>query len=169
MNLPACAIALALLLAGAARAEDPLSLAHRESSVSLGGGFSYELLGLNLAHRREHLEGFLGLGLLSFLAPGASIGGRYYLGPDGTGFFFALNLAFHGWKGGLFDSNGSTGGLTLWATITPGYRLAWDHFFLQAAIGGGLFYTSHDWPTPPSQTKGVGLLPDAMLAAGWRF
>jgi len=92
MRRAAAAAVCALLLASAARGED--RFADRESAISLGGGLAYEFVGVNLALRRKNFEGYLGLGLLSVL-PGVAIGGRYYLRPDGTGFFFALNLAGH--------------------------------------------------------------------------
>jgi hypothetical protein len=47
--------------------------------------------------------------------------------------------------------------------------VAWEHFFLQAAIGGGVGYVSTSWTTPPSPTHDWGLIPDAALAAGFRF
>src|SRR5438067_2541881 len=67
------AFALAILLAaGAARADNEISL-------SLGGGWAYELVGFNIAARSGHYEGYAGLGLLSALrgiARGAFIRGR---------------------------------------------------------------------------------------------
>jgi hypothetical protein len=155
----------ALLVAGAARAE-PAS--NSEFSVSLGGGLAYEIFGLNFAYRSEHVEGYLGLGGLSFL-PGIAAGARWFLRPDGDGFFVGINLAAHTWKGGLFDSNGSTGGRLFWATLTPGYRWAWEHFFLQAAIGGGVVYSMTFWKTPPSPDRNWNPTVDAVLAAGVRF
>jgi hypothetical protein len=155
----------ALLVAGAARAEPARN---SEFSISLGGGLAYEGLGLNLSFRSEHVEGYLGLGLFSFL-PGVAAGARWFLRPDGDGFFVGLNLAGHTWTGGLFDSNGSTGGRAFWATLTPGYRATFDSFFLQAALGGGISYAMTFWTTPPSPTRGWGPIPDAALAAGFRF
>jgi hypothetical protein len=155
----------ALLFAGAARAEPARN---SEFSISLGGGLAYEVLGLNFSYRSEHVEGYLGLGWFSLL-PGVAAGARWFPRLDGDGFFVGLNLAAHTWTGGLFDSNGSTGGQAFWATLTPGYRVAWEHFFLQAAIGGGVGYVSTSWTTPPSPTHDWGLIPDAALAAGFRF
>ena len=90
------------------------------------------------------------------------------LRPDGTGFFLALNLAGHA-DNVRIDASGSTGGRLFWATITPGFRLAWDSFFLQAALGAGAVYDQTYWTTPPSPTGGWQILPDAMIAAGFRF
>jgi hypothetical protein len=155
----------ALLVAGAARAE-PASKS--EFSISLGAGGAYDVLGLNLAYRSQHVEGYLGLGWFSFL-PGIAAGARWFLRPDGDGFFVGINLAGHTWKGGFFDSNGSTGGQLFWATLTPGYRATFGSFFVQAALGGGIAYWMTSWTTPPSPTRGWAPSPDAALAAGFRF
>ena len=161
----AIALCCGFLLAGAARAEEKAY--ERETSISLGGGFAYEILGLNVALRREHVEGYVGIGLLSFLK-GLAAGGRYYLRPDGAGFFLALNLGAHA-DNIRIDAADSTGGRLFWATLTPGYRLASGGFFLQIAIGGGLVFDRTYWSTPPLVTGGWQALPDAMLAAGGRF
>ena len=155
-----------LLVGGAARAAD--DHAGTEFSLSLGAGLAYELAGFNFAVRRGHFEGFLGAGLLT-LIPGFSAGARWFLQPDVGGFFVGLNLGAHAWTGGLFDADGSTGGSAFWATVTPGYRWAWEQFFLQAAIGGGLVYNVTSWSTPPSPRRRLFPYPDAMLAAGIRF
>lgn len=55
-----------------------------------------------------------------------------------------------------------------WATLTPGYRQSWEHFFLQAALGGGVGYQLEIDRFAPA-TKSWFPVPDAMLAAGARF
>jgi len=155
------AFALAILLAaGAARADNEISL-------SLGGGWAYELVGFNFAARSGHYEGYAGLGLLSALR-GIALGGRYFFRDDGTGFFLGLNTAAHA-DTVRIDESDSTGGRLFWATLTPGYRATFGSFFLQAAIGGGVFYSITFWSTPPSPTKDWGAFPDAALALGFRF
>jgi hypothetical protein len=161
----AIALCCGFLLAGAARAEE--NTWQRETSVSVGGGLAYEVLGLDVALRRDHLEGYVGIGLLSFLK-GLAAGGRYYLRPDGNGFFLAVNLGAH-FDNIRIDANDSTGGRLFWATFTPGYRLVAGGFFLQIAIGGGLVFDRTYWSTPPLVTGGWQVLPDAMLALGGRF
>jgi len=173
------ALAILILAASSAVAADPIESAPpTEVSVSLGLGLAYEVGGLELAYRAGHVEGYLGLGLASFL-PGASVGGRYFVHDDGSGFFVGLNLAAHGWSRfyGLFDnpqSWPSTSGVLAWATVTPGYRFAWDKVFVEAAIGGGFYYSRTTCPacTPadgPPVAHSFGLLPDATLAVGLRF
>src|SRR5712664_815975 len=151
-----------LLGAGAGQAQDTRD---RDVSISLGGGLAYDLVDLNLAYRAGHVEGFLGLGLLTLL-PGASIGARYFVRPDGTGFFMALNAAGHR---GVFLDDQATSGSLFWATVTPGYRLAIESSFLQVAIGGGVAYLFKTFDTPPSPTKRLVPILDAMLALGFRF
>jgi len=160
-----CALAAALLAAGSARATETSEVP--QFSVSLGGGFAYEIVGLNLALRVDHVEGYLGLGLLT-LIPGAAFGARWFPRPDGAGFFLGLNGGFHSYTGSFFE-NGATGGRFVSATLTPGYRFAWEHFFLQAAVGGGFLYALTFYYRPPSPTKNWTFFPDAMLALGLRF
>ncbi len=143
-----CALAAALLAAGSARATETSEVP--QFSVSLGGGF-----------------GYLGLGLLT-LIPGAAFGARWFPRPDGAGFFLGLNGGFHSYTGSFFE-NGATGGRFVSATLTPGYRFAWEHFFLQAAVGGGFLYALTFYYRPPSPTKNWTFFPDAMLALGLRF
>jgi len=161
--MKACAgfLVALLLVAGAGHAQDARE---RDVSISIGGGLAYELVGVNVAYRARHLEGYLGLGLLSAL-PGASIGARYFVRPDGTGFFVALNAAGH--RGFLDDQ--ATSASLFWATITPGYRLGSGAVYLQGAIGGGVAYLFRTYRTPPSPTKDFAPVPDAMLAFGFRF
>jgi len=173
------AFAMFLLASSAAVAADPLeSTRPTEISVSLGAGLAYEGIGLELAYRSGHAEGYLGLGLASFL-PGASFGGRYFVHDDGSGFFVGLNLAAHGWSRfyGLFDNPQAfppTGGVLFWATVTPGYRIAWDKVFVEGALGGGVSYQRTTCPgcdasLGPKVEHSFGLLPDLMLAVGLRF
>src|SRR5438552_12679593 len=155
------AFALVILLAaGAARAD-------RDLSISLGGGWAYELVGFNFAARSGQLEGYVGLGLLSALR-GLALGGRWFFRDDGNGFFLGLNTAAHA-DTIRIDESQSTGGRLFWATVTPGYRATFGSFFVQAAIGGGVFYSITFWSTPPSPTRDWGAFPDAALAAGYRF
>jgi hypothetical protein len=151
-------IALAILLcAGAARAE---------TSVSLGGGFAYELAGLNFGFRSGNYEGYFGVGLLSFL-PGVAGGARYFFNPDGSGFFIGVNAAFHT-DDLRIDEPDAIGGRFFTATLTPGYRLAFSHFFLQAALGGGAAYQTTYW-SDTAPTRSWFVIPDAMLGLGFRI
>lgn len=154
-----------VLVGGAARAEvgpgDP------QFAISVGGGFAYELVGINLALRVGHVEGFVGLGVMTLL-PGLAAGVRWFPRDDGAGFFLGFNGAYHSYSGSFFD-NDSSSGRFLYATLTPGYRLAWSGFFIQAAVGLGFGYALTFYDTPPSPTHGWFLLPDAMLALGFRF
>lgn len=158
------ALILAALLAGPLHAPD---LAFEETSLSAGGGGAYELAGFNVAHRRGNVEAYVGLGLFSLL-PGLAAGGRYYLRPDGSGFFLALNLGAH-FDTLRIDERDSTGGRLFFATLTPGYRLLFKSFFAHVAIGAGLFYSMTFWRAPPSPTGGVSPVPDALVGAGYRF
>jgi hypothetical protein len=148
-----------------------------EFSASLGVGLSHELLGVDLAYRRGHIEGYAGLGIASLL-PGVSFGGRWFARDDGGGFFVALNLGVHGWSRfyGLGDNPASwpaTSGVLGWATVTPGYRFSWDHVYLQASIGAGLYSDHTSCPKctseGPKEETNAGVIPDVMLAVGLRF
>ena len=106
--------------------------------------------------------------MLSIL-PSVALGTRLYARRDGSGFFLGVNLAGDWHEGALFDTDQHARHNYLYvATLTPGYRFAWDTFFLQAAVGGGLAYNFRTWDTSPP-TKDLGAIPDAGLAAGFRF
>lgn len=163
--MPRLLLAALLLSAPVAASDDHTGT---EVSVSVGAGLAYELIGVNFAVRQEHFEGYLGLGLASAL-PGAAAGARYFLRPDGSGFFLGLNLAAHSFTGELLDCCAPDRTTRLfWATLTPGYRHAWEHVYLQAALGGGVAYTLQTNNDGHPQ-KSIGVLPDAMLAIGARF
>ena len=155
-------LAAAVCAASAARADAPRK---SEWSISAGGGLAYELVGVNLAYRSGPIEGYVGAGLLT-ISPGLAFGVRYHLSDDGGGFFVALNGGAHP---GLTLSDEATGGGTFWATISPGYRINLDSFFVQGAVGGGLLYVFRTYPTAPSPTRTFGPVPEVMLALGVRF
>jgi hypothetical protein len=139
--------------------------ADSETSASFGAGLAYEVLGFDIAHRVDHVEGYVAVGVGTLL-PGIAAGARWYLHEDGEGFFVGLNTAFHGDTLRLEES---TGGRLVWATITPGMRFNFGTAFFQLAAGGGVIYSLTFWRTPPSPTKWVSFFPDAALAIGLRF
>lgn len=169
MNRPLALVLTLLLAAFSARAADDDEHTRPEVSISLGAGLAYEFAGISLAVRSEHVEGYLGLGLASILVHGLAGGARYFFAPDGDGFFLGMNLGAHTFDGVLFDCCAPERTTRFfWATLTPGYRFAWEHVYLQAAAGGGPFY-SFETNRTGVPTKNLYLLPDAMLAIGARF
>ena len=141
-------------------------------SVAAGAGSSEDFLGVQIQARQGRFALFAATGPLmlggllgdSGLTYSASFGVRWYSSDEGGRFFLSAQWAFFKQQ----TCHGSCGDrefpptweLYQTATLVAGWRFKWTSFFVDAGIGGGLFFQTGFSPAP---------IPDATLALGWEF